>query len=50
MLTVSTENAVLDEGWRLARRRLIPRTLARPDFLSGALQPTAALNPEFGTP
>ncbi len=33
----------LDEGWRFARRRLIPRTFARPDFLSGALQPTTAL-------
>lgn len=33
----------LSEGWRFARRRLVPRTLARPDFLSGALQPTSAL-------
>jgi ketosteroid isomerase-like protein len=37
----------LDEGWRFTRRRLIPRTFARPDFLSGALQPTTALNLEF---
>lgn len=38
----------LDEGWRFARRRLVPRTFARPDFLSGALQPTAALHLTFG--
>lgn len=40
----------LDEGWRFARRRLIPRTFARPDFLSGALQPTTALGLEFTAP
>lgn len=40
----------LEEGWRFARRRLIPRTFARPDFLSGALQPTSALSLEFTTP
>lgn len=33
----------LEEGWRFACRRLIPRTFARPDFLSGALHPTTAL-------
>jgi ketosteroid isomerase-like protein len=37
----------LQEGWRFARRRLIPRTFARPDFLGGALQPTSALSLEF---
>lgn len=40
----------LDDGWRFARRRLIPRTFARPDFLSGALHPTSALSLEFQTP
>lgn len=40
----------LDEGWRFARRRLIPRTFARPDFLSGALQPTSALNLQIVAP
>lgn len=25
------------EGWRFARRRLIPRTMGRPDFLTGQL-------------
>ncbi|MGI9162956.1 MAG: nuclear transport factor 2 family protein [Mycobacterium sp.] len=39
----------LDEGWRFARRRLVPRTFARPDFLSGALHPATALGLEFGT-
>ncbi len=39
----------LDEGSRFSRRRLIPRTFARPDFLSGALRPTTALNLEFQT-
>ena len=33
----------LDEGWRFARRRLVPRTFARPDFLSNAVHPTTAL-------
>lgn len=37
----------LDEGWRFSRRRLIPRTFARPDFLSGALQPASALSLDF---
>lgn len=37
----------LKEGWRFARRRLIPRTFARPDFLSGALHPTTALTLEI---
>lgn len=33
----------LDEGWRFARRRLITRTFAKPEFLSGAAHPTSAL-------
>ena len=37
----------LAEGWRFSRRRLIPRTFARPDFLSGAMQPVNALSLEF---
>lgn len=34
----------LPEGWRFSRRRLLPRTFAKPEFLSGALHPTSALN------
>jgi ketosteroid isomerase-like protein len=37
----------LAEGWRFSCRRLIPRTFARPDFLSGALQSVSALSLEF---
>jgi ketosteroid isomerase-like protein len=37
----------LAEGWRFARRRLIPRTFARPDFLNGALGPASALSLDF---
>lgn len=33
----------LPEGWRLSRRRLVPRTFARPDFLGGTLHPTTSL-------
>lgn len=33
----------LDEGWRFARRRLLPRTFARADFLNGTLHSTSAL-------
>jgi ketosteroid isomerase-like protein len=39
------EAVLLDEGWRFARRRLVPRTLGKPDFLSGRLQPVEALLP-----
>lgn len=38
------DEAVRDgEAWLFTRRRLIPRTLARPDFLSGRVHPTSAL-------
>jgi ketosteroid isomerase-like protein len=33
----------LEEGWRIVRRRLVPRTLGRPGFLEGPLQPVSGL-------
>ena len=30
-------------GWELVRRRLVPRTLGKPEFLDGVLHPTSAL-------
>ena len=33
----------LAQGWRIARRRLVPRTLGRPGFLDGPLQPVSGL-------
>jgi hypothetical protein len=37
----------LAQGWRLARRRLVPRTLARPDFLNGTVHPSATVTPDL---
>jgi ketosteroid isomerase-like protein len=31
-------------GWRIVRRRLVPRTLGRPGFLDGPLQPVSGLD------
>jgi hypothetical protein len=36
----------LAEGWRFSRRRLVPRTFARPNFMTGELLPLSALNLE----
>jgi hypothetical protein len=33
----------LAEGWRFSRRRLVPRTFAKPEFLSGSLLPLSGL-------
>lgn len=33
----------LPDGWKFSRRRLVARTLARPDFVNGALLPLSAL-------
>lgn len=38
------EAVKMDEGWRFSRRKLVPRVFARPDFLTGALQPASALS------
>jgi len=37
----------LAEGWRFSRRRLVPRTFARPNFLSSPLLPLSELNLEL---
>jgi hypothetical protein len=34
-----------DDGWRFSARRLIPRTLGRPDFLTGRVLELEGLNP-----
>jgi SnoaL-like domain len=36
----------LAEGWRFSARRLVPRTFARPDFMTGRLLPLAELTLE----
>ncbi|WP_322755382.1 nuclear transport factor 2 family protein [Frankia sp. Cas3] len=38
---------LLPEGWRFSRRRLLPRTLGRPPFLTGAVHDLAALRTEL---